>query len=175
MKRTARSLAESIFLFALAGGALRWTYFLGDYALGAIHVLSLGLTFAAMGVCWLFYFCIFRKKKSPLWITVPLVLATLAIYPLLRQPWNPGTVFLAKFESIEAGMSDRDVERIMNGYLGGNLRETSAEYIPEELLGDGVTHSRAYRWTDSDWRHDADVGQVFLREGTVIGTRFASD
>ena len=104
-----------------------------------------------------------------------MVFATIGILPLLSQPWHPGGVFVDKMESVEEGMSESDARQIMAGYIGGAKVEISDMYLPEELRGKGVTHCIFYRWTDTDGLHDADVVNIYLRDGNVIGTKFDLD
>ena len=175
MERSERRQTELVFLLVLAACSMGSAYVIGQFTLGRVFGFSVLFAALPMLVCWIAFLLIHIKRKLPLWITALLVLATLAIYPILRQPWSPGAVFLNKMEKIKVGMSDKDVQRIMAGYLGGKSSETSDKYLSEELREKGATHIRSYRWTNKGAQHNADVVHVFLRDGTVIGTDFSPD
>jgi hypothetical protein len=85
-------------------------------------------------------------------------------------------MFVQKLASLRIGMHQADVERTMSGYLGGQPYSIDSDsYVPDELVGAGVTHIMSYRWNGIDGRYTADIGQVFLRDGRVVGTRFMPD
>ncbi len=72
-------------------------------------------------------------------------------------------------------MSDHDVQRIMDGYVVGELFELPRDRIPEELRGKGVTDRRSYRHGGSDSHHGSDLIRVYYSEGVVVGTEFLPD
>jgi hypothetical protein len=90
-------------------------------------------------------------------------------------PWHPRQVFVRNLESL-TGKSVAEVRAIMRPYMANEPTQLSGDlYVPEELRPSRPTLLLSYRWNDTDGAFDADVGEVFFRDGRVVGTRFDAD
>jgi hypothetical protein len=166
----------NIWFFGTALAVLAWLWMLGDLAAGSWNWAAFAILVPLpLSLCWLVYAVLRAYSVARRWHLAAAILATLLVYPLIYQPWNPRCVFVRKLESIQPGMSDADVRSIMGGYIGGERFETKLIYVPDELRPQTVTHEMSYRWNEDDGRYNSDIGQVFLHGRTVVGVRFLPD
>jgi hypothetical protein len=63
----------------------------------------------------------------------------------------------------------------MKGYIGGDDGPSPLSESIALDRGVSATHVLSYRWNDVDGRYNSDVGQIFLRDGVVVGTDFLPD
>lgn len=161
-------LGGSFFFFlALACG---WIYFWGLLSGGMwpapllfVFLILVPFPFVAISVALLKGAQLMRRAH---WVT--LTLFAIAVIPLYKQPWNPRNVFISKLTSLTPGMTEQEVRRRMEGYLGG----TKSKLDNSEF---GATHCMYYRWNDEDGRFNADVGFVYLNGDRVVSTDFSPD
>ena len=103
------------------------------------------------------------------------VAATLLIAcAALIVPWHPRQVFVRKVDTL-TGHSLDQVQREMKSYTASPPTELEdSRYVPDELIARKPDLLVTYRWS-RHWAYDSDLGQVFLRNGKVVGTRFLAD
>lgn len=177
MERKQRTqLVSLVGLAGLGALALAWAYLIGGFVMGhsggnvPLYVLAMALPLL---LCWITYslfqqFGIATGRHLALMVAV-----TIAVAAFAWQPWSPRVKFYRALKSIDSGMTEQDVRRIMAGYLDAHLHETGNDFVPDELHDKGVTHCLSYRWTNESY--NADIGQVFLSDGAVVGARFLPD
>ena len=92
--------------------------------------------------------------------------------------WNSRKPFLKDFYRIEAGMTEREVDQVMAGYMksygGGpppSMRKTEPEYDEQGRL---VTGWITYRHTTEGWGN-SDWGEITFEDGQVVTKRFLPD
>lgn len=163
-------------LLAVLCAGLWWINFLGQVLVEVDWIKWAVVVGPPLLVCWLLYFAL-RASNATNRVHFGIMLAFSVLSVLfVYQPWNPRRVFVQKLSGLHEGMTVPDVQQRMAGYFGGEVFESSGgPYVPEELSGKGVTHQMSYRWNETDGRFNADIGQVFLRDGHVVGTRFLPD
>ncbi|MDQ2985854.1 MAG: hypothetical protein M3R13_03925 [Armatimonadota bacterium] len=167
--------ASAIFLSIVAILSLFWIYVWGEYVLGLDSgVLPFLLALLPpLALCLWVYTILYALRVSSKVHLGVLVAATVLGIAFAWQPWSPRIQFVRNLNSIERCASEADVRKIMAGYLDAYFHETSDQYLPETLRNQGVTHCISYRW--SNGRLDADIAEVFLKDGRVLGTRFLPD
>lgn len=167
--------ASAIFLLIVAILSLFWIYVWGKYMLG-LDSGVLPFLFALLpplALCLLVYTIYFAFRVASKVHLGILAATTVLGIAFAWQPWSPRIHFVRKLNSIERGASEADVRRTMAGYLDAYLHETSDKYLPEHLRNQGVTHCISYRWSNGGF--NADIAQIFLKDGRVLGTRFLPD
>jgi len=155
-------------------------------ALSAFLILDLGFSVSLFpqfviiyGAFWLLVGALLltgRRMRDKLLI---LGLFVIILFFLRSVDWNSRKPFLRSLYRIEDGMSESQVEQIMNGYTktyGGGPPTWDPEYREYEYDESGglVTGWVTYRHTDEGWG-DSDWGVVAFENGLVAGVEFLPD
>ena len=92
--------------------------------------------------------------------------------------WNSRKPFLRDFYRINEGMTESQVDQIMDGYMKGyyggpppSLRKHEPQLDEQGKI---ITGWVTYRHTDEGWG-DSDWGEVTFEDGRVVETRFLHD
>jgi hypothetical protein len=92
--------------------------------------------------------------------------------------WNSRKPFLKDFQQVGEGMTEQEVDQIMDGYMksySGGPPPSMREYEPEyDEQGQIVQGWIAYRHTIEGWG-DSDWGVITFEDRLVVGKRFLPD
>jgi hypothetical protein len=156
------------------------------FALSAFLILDLGFSVSLFpqfvviyGAFWLLVGALLlsgRQMRDKLLI---LGLFVAILFFLRSVDWNSRKPFLRSLYRIEEGMSESQVEQIMNGYTktyGGGPPPSHPEYREYEYDESGglLTGWVTFRHTDEGWG-DSDWGVVAFENGLVAWIRFLPD
>ncbi|MBC8065312.1 MAG: hypothetical protein H7Y17_10805 [Chlorobia bacterium] len=160
---------------AICLGVGGWVYMMGLIALGSAPLLFVSLlVLAPLSVCWLFFYLLRQEGILRPWHTALVICVTAVTYPLYMQPWNPRNIFVATLEGL-TGKTLTEATREMSSYIANDVSVAEEQFVPEDVWRQGVTHQTSYRWNETDGNYNADIGQIFLRDGVVVATRFLPD
>jgi hypothetical protein len=174
-RRLLGHIAPGMFLVALGAGVLWWIYEMGGFVAGESNLPFLApFIWLPLVACWYSLGVIWVGKMGKKWYVAFLAALTLLSYPIYKQPWNPRSIFVSKLGNL-TGKSLTQVQSEMKAYLPSGLSVAEEQYVPEEIWVKGVTHQTSYRWNETDGRYNAEIGQVFVRDGIVVGTKFLPD
>lgn len=166
---------NGVLFVAFCAGALWCIDFCGDFCVGTLHPLALLICIGVpLVVCTGFFVGLRLDRQAKPWHTVVLLLTVALGFPIYRQPWNPRVAFVTRLDGLK-GKTVAQVQKEMKGYSGGEVSRAEPGFVPEDLQLSDVTHVIGYRWNEDDWRYNADVGEVFLKDGIVVGTQFSPD
>ena len=153
-------------------GFLWWVWAFGDFAAGSWNIeawsIIIGLPLACL---WLLYASFVLTKISRSWFLMVAIGTSVLTVPLMFQPWNPRVQFVTKLKSLE-GMAVSRAQEVMSEYFGGEVSPVEGEHVPPDL---GITHSMSYRWNETDWQYNADVGTAYVAGDKVVATEFSPD
>ncbi len=164
-------------LLALAFWIALTLFLILDLGLGL--AVSVYVTFAvAYAAFWILVGALLLARRPRREKTLILVLFAVVLLSVRFVDWNSRKPFLRDFNWIKEGMTEAQVDRIMDGYMKGYCGGPPPllrEYEPEfDEQGKIITGWVTYRHTDEGWG-DSDWGEVTFEDGRVVETRFLPD
>ncbi|MCX6345641.1 MAG: hypothetical protein NT018_11315 [Armatimonadetes bacterium] len=141
------------------GGGLGWPFFAGYTAICSLFLIPLALAG-------------FKRKG---WLVFSIFILSVVI--LGAVPWTPREHFLQYFNRIKPGMTASQVDSLMeHHYLEKHIykitKDYNKDYLPENVKN--ADQAASYRHSD-DGAYNADIGEIYYRNGRVLNTRFLPD
>jgi hypothetical protein len=156
-------------------------------ALSLFLVLDLGLGLAvsvyftfvvAYAAFWVLVGALLLYRRPLRERILILALFVVALLSVRFVDWNSRKPFLRGFNRVKEGMTESQVDRIMDGYIkeyGGGPPPSLRAYEPQfDEQGRIITGWVTYRHTDEGWG-DSDWGEVTFENGRVVEKRFLHD
>jgi drug/metabolite transporter (DMT)-like permease len=156
-------------------------------ALTLVLILDLGLglavsvyaTFvAAYAAFWVLVGVLLLVRRPMREKVLILALFVVVLLSVRFIDWNSRKPFLRDFYRINEGMTESQVDQIMDGYMKGYFGgppPSLREYEPQlDEQGKIITGWVTYRHTDEGWGN-SDWGEVTFENGRVVETRFLHD
>jgi hypothetical protein len=166
-----------VVLLALALWIALTLFLILDLGLGL--AVSVYVTFVvAYAAFWVLLGALLLGRRPKREKALILVLFVVVVLSVRFIDWNSRKPFLRDFYRVKEGMTESQVDQIMDGYIKGyygGLPPSLRAYEPQfDEQGSIVTGWVTYRHTDEGWG-DSDWGEVTFEDGHVVETRFLHD